>query len=210
MSIDKNRFSLALITKAESKELLLTHHYLKDKSKTFKSGFNVGLFCENQLVGVCIFTAFPVPELVVGMFGLPRTEQNGFFELSRLCILPEIQEKCYNITSWFVSRSIKFLRKQEKVKCILSYADSEYHHGIIYRACNFNYYGLTEPKTDFWKKQEDGSYIKHSRGKTKGVPGKWLPRSRKHRYALIFDKKLNMKWNLVKYEKDTKSTNNTP
>ena len=149
---------------------------------------------EEELVGVCIFTGFPVPELVNGMFGLDRADQKGFFELSRLCIAPSVQTSEHNITSWFVSRAIKELKKDTKVRAILSYADSDFHQGTIYRACNFDYYGLTDQKSDFWIKQEDGTYIKHSRGKVKGVDGEWRPRSRKHRFVMIFDKRLNMRW----------------
>ncbi len=193
----KQEFSVRPIEKKTARTLLEKHHYLSAISRGFKSGYNYGLFkytqidtykiplFEEHLVGVCIFTGFPVPELVNGMFGLNREDQRGFFELSRLCVDP----------SWFMSRAIRELKKDTKVRAILSYADSDFHQGTIYRACNFDYYGLTDQKSDFWIKQEDGTYIKHSRGKVKGIEGEWRPRSRKHRFVMIFDKKLNMKWN---------------
>jgi len=95
----KSRFSIELITKAQCAEVLLRYHYLKDISKGFKSGVNHGLFLEGELVGVIIYTGFPVPELVKGMFGLERTDQKGFFELSRLCIEPTIQRVEHNLAS---------------------------------------------------------------------------------------------------------------
>ena len=202
----KQNFSVRPIEKKTAKTLLEKYHYLSAISSGFKSGYNYGLFkytemnthkiplFEEELVGVCIFTGFPVPELVNGMFGLDRADQKGFFELSRLCIAPSVQTSEHNITSWFVSRAIKELKKDTKVRAILSYADSDFHQGTIYRACNFDYYGLTDQKSDFWIKQEDGTYIKHSRGKVKGVDGEWRPRSRKHRFVMIFDKRLNMRW----------------
>ena len=202
----KQDFSVRPIEKKTAKTLLEKHHYLSGISKGFRSGFNYGLFkynrdntyniplLEEEFVGACIFTGLPVPELVSGMFGLPRECQRGFFELSRLCVAPSVQETEHNITSWFVSRAIRELRKDTEVRAILSYADTDHHKGTIYRACNFDYYGLTDQKPDFWIKQEDGSYIKHSRGKTKGVEGEWRPRSRKHRFVMIFDKTLKMKW----------------
>ena len=193
----KSEFRIDKITKAEAKKILLNYHYLKDKSKTFKSGFNYGLFKGEELVGVVIYTGFPVPELSKGMLGLERNEQEGLFELSRLCIHPDVQKAEHNITSWFVSRTIKILKKETNVRVILSYADSEYHAGTIYRACNFEYYGLTDPKKDFWIKQSDGTYIKHSRGKIKGVEGEWRYRSQKHRYVLLFDKTLFVKWKKI-------------
>jgi hypothetical protein len=101
-----------------------------------------------------------------------------------------IQQEEYNITSWFVSRSIKQFRKDTKVKAIISYADSDFHDGTIYRACNFRYCGLTDAKKDFY--YADGT--KHSRGKMKGAAGEWRDRSRKHRYVMMFDKKLKLLW----------------
>jgi len=190
----KSDFSIETISKSSCAPLLSKHHYLSGQSKGFKSGYNFGLIFNGEVVGVCIFTGFPVPELSKSIFGLDRKDQNGLFELSRLCLDPVIQHSEHNITGWFVSRCIKQLRKLTTVRCILSYADDDYHKGTIYRACNFKYYGKTTPKKDFWIKQNDGSFIKHSRGSVKGLDGKWLPRSQKHRFLMVFDKKLKVKW----------------
>ena len=195
----KKDFYIDKVYKEDVKDLLYTHHYLKDESKDFKSGFNYGLFkhtdweCPLRIggcIGVCIFTGLPVPEIAVGAFGLERDQQEGLFELSRLCIDPKVQEEEYNITSWFVSRCIKRFRKDVNVRAILSYADSNIHSGTIYRACNFTYFGLTDPKKDFY--YADGT--KHSRGSVKGVEGEWRDRSRKHRFMIVYDKSLDVKW----------------
>ena len=92
------------------------------------------------------------------------------------------------------------MRKEAYVRVLLSYADFDYHKGTVYRACNFKYYGLTALRKDFWIKQPDGSFIKHVRGKTKGVDGEWRPRSRKHRFVMLFDKNLEIKWDETPYE----------
>jgi hypothetical protein len=194
----KSDYYIDRISKKDAKELLLTYHYLKDFSKGYKSGYNYGLFRKNDFsplniggpVGVCIFTGLPVPEVAQGAFGLARNEQEGLFELSRLCIHPDTQQGEYNITSWFVSRAIKQLRKDTEVKAIISYADNDFHTGTIYRACNFKYCGLTDAKKDFY--YADGT--KHSRGKMKGAAGEWRERSRKHRYVMMFDKNLKLLW----------------
>ena len=194
----KSDYHIDRVNKSEAAELLLRFHYLKDISKTFKSGYNYGLYKNNEfcplniggIQGVCIFTGLPVPEIAQGAFGLERDEQEGLFELSRLCIHPVTQQEEYNITSWFVSRAIKQLRKDTKVKAIISYADSEHHGGTIYRACNFRYCGLSDPKKDFYF--SDGT--KHSRGKIGDAEGEWRDRSRKHRYVMVFDKSLELLW----------------
>jgi hypothetical protein len=191
----KSDFIIDKVGKNEIKDLLYTYHYLKDESKDFKSGFNYGLFKRTEWecplniggsLGACVFTGLPVPEIARGAFGLERNQQEGLFELSRLCIHPDVQKQEYNITSWFVSRCIKRFRKDANVRAILSYADSNHHSGVIYRACNFTYYGLTDPKKDFY--YADGT--KHSRGPIKGAEGEWRDRSRKHRYLMVFDKEL--------------------
>ena len=168
----KSDFYIDKISKKQAGEILLEYHYLKDISKGFKSGYNYGLFKKNDfsplnvggLLGVCIFTGLPVPEIAKGAFGLERNEQQGLFELSRLCIHPSTQSEEYNITSWFVSRTIRQLRKDTEVKAIISYADSDFHNGTI------------------------------SRGKIKGAEGEWKDRSRKHRYVLVYDKNLKLLW----------------
>ena len=194
----KSEFHIDRVNKSEAADLLLRFHYLKDFSKTFKSGYNYGLYKNNDfcplniggIQGVCIFTGLPVPEIAKGAFGLERHEQDGLFELSRLCIHPNTQQSEYNITSWFVSKAIRRLRKETNVRGIISYADSDHHSGTIYRACNFRYCGLSEPKKDFYF--ADGT--KHSRGSVKGSEGEWRDRSQKHRYVMIFDKKLDLLW----------------
>ena len=194
----KSDYTIDRVSKSEAADLLLRFHYLKDISKGFKSGYNYGLYKKNDfsplniggIQGVCIFTGLPVPEIAQGAFGLERNEQHGLFELSRLCIHPDTQQGEYNITSWFVSKAIKSLRKDTEVKAIISYADSDHHAGTIYRACNFRYCGLSEPKKDFYF--ADGT--KHSRGRVRGSEGEWRERSRKHRYVMIFDKSLELLW----------------
>lgn len=192
------------MAKKELEPLFLTYHYLKDESKTFKSHYNYGLFkypeweCPLNIggcLGGIVFTGLPVPEIAVGAFGLERNQQEGLYELSRLCIHPDIQKEEYNITSWFVSKCIKRFRKDANVSAILSYADSSRHDGVIYRACNFKYYGLTQKKSDFYYADS----TKHSRGSIKGAKGEWRERSRKHRYLMVFDKNLKVLWKEQKY-----------
>jgi hypothetical protein len=192
--MSKEDFVIRRVSKDQASSLLNVFHYLKDFSKGFKSGYNYGLFLNDKLVGVCIFTGFPVPELAKGMLGLDRHNQEGLFELSRLCLEPTIQTTEHNLASWFVSRSLRKLRKQTLVRVVLSYADADFHQGIVYSACNFKYYGLTETKKDFWIEQQDGTFVKHSRGKVKGLKGEWRDRSRKHRYVMVFDKRLKVLW----------------
>ena len=195
----KGDFYIDRVDKESCKNLLYNYHYLKDESKDFKSGYNYGLFkhtdweCPLRIggcLGGCIFSGLPVPEKTKGAFGLERGPQGRLFLLFWVCIYPDTPKEEYNIPSWFVSRCIKRFRKDANVRAILSYADSAHHSGVIYRACNFTYHGLTDAKKDFY--YSDGT--KHSRGSVKGAEGEWRDRTRKHRYLMVFDKKLNVLW----------------
>jgi len=180
------------ITKKEAESLLHPYHYLTQESRGFRTGYNYGAFIDDLLQAVCIFHNPSVPELVKGCFGLTRTDQRGILELGRLVKHPSANGRL--ILSQFVAMAMKEVRKELDVRAILSYADSRYHAGYIYQSLNFMYYGLTNLKSDWWFEQEDGTFIKHTRGKVKGSKGEWRPRSRKHRYLLVFDKTLKTKW----------------
>lgn len=195
----KTEFSVGLVSKTDAARVLDRYHYLSRESKGFKSGFNCGLFFKEELVGVCIFTGFPVPELAVGMLGLKRHDQEGLFELSRLCLTPDVQRTEHNLASWFVGRSLSLLRKSVRCRAVLSYADDGHHTGTVYQACNFWYYGLSAQKKDFWARRPDGRMEKCSRGRVKGVTGEWRPRTRKHRYLIVYDPRLVVYWDRVDY-----------
>ena len=168
--MSKDDYSIFLATKQQIVPLM-DFHYLSKEAITFRSGFNVGLFCQE------------------------RNEQDGLFELSRFVLHPQHQQKEHNLASWFLARSVRFLIRQQPVRAVLSYADTAHHNGTLYKACNFDYYGLSDKKSDFWFRQKDGSFKKHSRGTTKGLDGEWRPRSRKHRFLKVFDKNLKCFWN---------------
>lgn len=205
------------INKQEAKTLLEKYHYLTDVSAGFRiSKFSYGAFDNGNLVAVCIFTNFPAAELFKSIWGINdfrSVDQSGFFELSRLCVHPE-RQKGDSFTSWFVAKSLRKLKMdhakiKKRVKAVLSYADDEYHSGIIYAACNFKYYGLTEPKFNIWipcNKDKGGKFLsaekrqgrkethwkQMTRGWTKHINdgGIKVMRGRKHRFLIVWDKKL--------------------
>ena len=197
--MDWSNYYIKQIDKTTCGDFLLKHHYLSKQGFSFRSGYNFGLYFRDKLIGVVVFHTVSAWETVKGCFKLPDRQQAGFWELGRLAMDGEHAAK--NCTSWFVARCIKLLRKATTVRALLSYADSLYHHGYIYQATNFGYYGLTAEKSDFWVKQADGSFKKQSRGKTKGVDGEWRKRSRKHRYLIVYDDSLTVYWKKEPYPK---------
>jgi GNAT superfamily N-acetyltransferase len=174
------------ITKLQAKSLIEKFHYLGEKG--FRCEVAFGLFEDSDFIGVAVFHGPSAPETVVGAFGLSRADQNGIYELGRLVLLPDRNGKNYG--SMLIGRSIKLLRKLKPVRAVITYAESTRHYGAVYQATNFIYCGTSTPKKDFYL--ADGT--KQERGKTKGVAGSWVNRPLKHRYVMLFDKTLNLKW----------------
>ena len=192
-------YRIERVEKKVCKEFLEKYHYLSRQGFGFRSGYNYGLFEGDKLIGVAIFHTVSAWETVKGCFGLENKEQEGFWELGRLAMDPE--NKVRNLTSWFLSRALKAFRKEAHPRAVITYADATYHHGFIYQACNFTYHGLTAQKSDFWELKDDGTYKKVTRGKTKDLKGERRPRSRKHRYLMVYDKSLSTKWPKEDYPK---------
>jgi hypothetical protein len=209
-------------------ELYLPYHYLSDQSAKHRPGqYTFGAFDGNRLIAACGFAGFPVPELfrsIWGVKGFKSFDQSGFHELSRLCIHPDYQIT-KGLASWFVSRCLKRLKvvyadQKKRCRAVLSYADNDQHSGVVYAACNFKYYGLTDKKFNIWTPcppKQGGKYLSPSKR-----PGReeeyWKQQSRgwrehlnnggikvlrgqKHRFLIVWDKSLPpVLWNEVKWE----------
>jgi len=100
--------------------------------------FREGNFGIPEMVGVCVYTRPAGP--TAGQSYYPEAPDK-VLELRRLCLIDETPK---NAESFFVSRSIKWLKQNTDWEFILSYADMEQgHSGVIYRASNFEYLGVT-------------------------------------------------------------------
>lgn len=197
-----NHYKINEISYSIAKDFLLKNHYLSQQGNGFMCSVAHGLFDNKlHLIGVIVYSGISVIETLIGAFeGYDRdSDQSGIYELSRLAMDDKRKER--NLTSWFVARSIRLLRKNYDVRAIISYADSAYHHGFIYQATNWDYYGLSAPKSDFFEQLEDGTERQVWRGAVKDLNGRWIERSRKHRYMLVFDKTLKVKWRKQPYPK---------
>ena len=111
--------------------------YTKVQAKEVFGLFREGAFLP-ELVGVCIYTRPAGPTAAQKYY--PQ-DPDKCLELRRLCLIDDTPK---NAESFFVSRTLKWLRKNTDWKFVVSYADPEQGHtGVIYRAANFNYEGTT-------------------------------------------------------------------
>ncbi len=189
----KKVFEIIKIEKLEAYDFVKKYHYLSEAK--FFSKFSYGLCHKGQIVGVATYSNPQGISSLKGWFSIGNEDQS-ILELSRLCLLPELNGS--NASSFLLGGSIKKLKK-EGVRAVITLADSSRHVGSIYQICNFKYYGLTDKKTDFYS--EKGL---NPRGKTKNLQGVWLPRTRKHRYCFLLDK--NLKPNYKEVERPKKQT----
>lgn len=171
-------FRLSEVSKATCRVFCEKYHYLGKKDFLGYKCF--GLFIGDVVCGVASYATPAGVSTLKGWFGVDNGCKD-ILELTRLCMLPTLNGT--NATSYLLANSMKELHRRYGVRAIITLADASRHVGSIYQVCNFKYYGLTDAKTDFYS--VDGS--KNKWGTNKSRSGVWLPRTRKHRYAFIFD-----------------------
>ncbi len=182
----KELFTLSEIPQKMAITFCTQYHYLEDAP--VKPLHSFGLWIGGDLVGIATFSMTQGNVANKGWFGLEANDKS-ILELSRLAMIPQLNGT--NATSYFLSACIRYFKKTKTARAIISLADASRHVGSIYQVCNFEYFGLTNPKSDFFT--PDGRV--NPRGSTSVKHGVWLPRTRKHRYAYILDKNLKCLYN---------------
>jgi hypothetical protein len=67
--------------------------------------------------------------------------ESELIELKRLCCIDNTPK---NTESFFIGHTLRWLKKNTKIKTVISYADTTYsHEGTIYKASNFVHCGMT-------------------------------------------------------------------
>ena len=122
------------------RRFILKWHYSDYANIQAKETF--GLFREGtflpEMVGVCVYTRPAGPSAAQKYY--PEAPDKCL-ELRRLCLIDDTPR---NAESFFVSRTLKWLKKNSDWKFVVSYADPEQgHQGTIYKAANFKYEGVT-------------------------------------------------------------------
>lgn len=130
------------------KRFIRRWHY-SGSTKGTSSKFVFGLHDGTELIGVAI---------VGNPFGVRVKEKYSrglgtetVYELRRLCCIDETPK---NTESYFISKILKWLKKNSNCKTLISYSDPFYgHSGIIYKAANFKYLGKQKYSTYGFKYQ---------------------------------------------------------
>jgi hypothetical protein len=111
-------------------------HYSKSVNG-LHANYCFGLFDGDKLIGAMIY----------GSLGMANAwkkygeKESDVIELRRLCCIDDTPK---NTESYFIGKTIKWLKKNTDYKIIVSYADTFHgHSGTIYKASNFRHVGFT-------------------------------------------------------------------
>lgn len=122
-----------------ARDIVVAYHYAKGASNTatylhglFKKGYNI-----------CYGVAWWIPPTKSAALATYPYNWKGVLSLSRLVIIPGVPK---NACTFLLSRSRKLIDRS-KWPCLVTYADnSQGHTGIIYKADNWEYWGITKPE----------------------------------------------------------------
>ena len=161
----KGHYSVKVDVLRNTKHLVEEEHYSKSVNGV-KVSFVFSLWFKEELIGCVLYG-----QMATTAWKKFGQKESDVLELRRLVIKRGYDR---NINSWFVSKTIKFLKKHTETKIIVSYADPYYsHRGYIYQALNFIYIGLSG--TDKGYRDLDTGKTYHSRALRTKYKGRYKP-----------------------------------
>lgn len=141
----KSEWEVRLVDLSIAQLLVTEYHYAGGGSNTatYCHGlFQKGEFWEYNCKGI----AWWIPPTKSAALATYPEDWQGVLSLTRLVILPDVPK---NSASFLLSQSTKMIDRK-RWPCLVTYADVwQNHTGLIYRASNWEYKGLTEPEAVF-------------------------------------------------------------
>ena len=118
------------------------HHYSHNVNGV-QSLYHFGLYREGNfglptMIGAMMY-AYPSMPATAAKYNPINSDK--CLELRRLVCIDDTPK---NTESYFIGKTLRWLKQNTDVEVIVSFADQHYgHSGIIYKATNFEYYGET-------------------------------------------------------------------
>lgn len=132
-------FKVIECNRSEIAKFVETYHYSKNvNGLTINYCFKL-VDTNNVTIGAMIYGKIAMAN-VWKKYAENETE---LIELKRLCCIDNTPK---NTESYFIGYTLRWLKKNTKLKTVISYADQTYNHtGTIYKATNFKLVGTTNP-----------------------------------------------------------------
>lgn len=173
--IRPKELSVVACDRKEIKCFIEKHHYSKSINGV-KSSFCFKVLFNSEIVGAVLFG-----QLSTTAWKKFSNSEEEVLELRRLVLLDEAGKNC---ESRVISQCLKHIKKTDRtIKCIVSYADPNYGHtGVIYKASNFKFVGMSGKDKGFIDKETGKLY--HSRALRTKYKGDYKPFVKKLREKL--------------------------
>lgn len=171
---DINQLECKIINEQTATEFIEKYHY-SGQSPSPTVAF--GHYYKEHLVNVILYK-FPTGRLMAQQVMEGGNSENTW-ELIRMV---SFEPKPKNLESKCIGNTFKFIKKAfPNIKIIISYADNNMgHHGYVYQATNFYYYGQSRPDKEW--------YIDGKRVHTRTVVSEYGSMSIEHVESLIGDR----------------------
>jgi len=123
------------VERKDIKEFIETNHYSKSINGCI-SDYCFALFDGQLMIGAMFYGRMAMR----GQWCRFSKNESDVIELRRLCCIDDTPK---NTESFFIGKTLRWLKKNTDLKIVVSYADVEYNHsGTIYKASNFKYEGF--------------------------------------------------------------------
>lgn len=135
-------FTVSLTEIKNVRKFVESWHY-SGSSHISSVQYTFALMHQGDMIGAMIYG---LPAMVgqwkkYAEYGVEK--ERDIIELRRLCCIDETPR---NTESYFIGKTIRWIKKNTDHKIILSYADPHHgHEGTIYKASNFKHLGMTSP-----------------------------------------------------------------
>jgi len=177
-------WSVKRVQRFHIKEFIENWHYSQSINGC-KSTFHYALFDEKENMKGAMFYGGMA---MANQWKKFADKESDVLELRRLCCIDDTPK---NAESYFISRTIKDLKKNWSGKILVSYADKQYGHtGIIYKASNWELVEETKgAKMIEWNKK-----LYHD----KSIRTKYKPSKFNNNQLVLFGEKETEKHNQIK------------
>ena len=191
-------------TSALNLKSCMVHRVAREEIKQFVERWHYSKSINGIRVQYCFQLLSPAGEMLgaaiyggmamSGQYKRFADSESDVIELRRLCCIDDTPK---NTESYFIGKTIRWLKKNTGIKIIASYADEDQgHSGTIYKACNFEYLGFRKGgRIIMWKgkRYHDKAVRAKSNGKLKPFAlklgaaldsgdAKYIPSLGKHTY----------------------------
>lgn len=160
-SLNKKDYLIVQLSKEVAKQLSIKHHYLHSSPAAIRYAYGLVNINSNNLEGFIIYSIPHSTLLREAIAG--KTYKNDVIELSRLWVSDSVPK---NGESFLIGNTLKLI-KETRYKFVVSFADSKKGHtGIVYRASNWLYTGLTPIRKTKIPRNAKGHPLSMTYGKT--------------------------------------------